>query len=497
MNAVLPATDSRNRGFGRFADTRPVGDVIPFFDHGVHHLFILTPPEGSLHHPERLTTTWRHITSADLVNWEELPDALAPGTAGSIDSGGIWTGSVLRVGDDFHLYYTGHATSQQTVCHATSRDGIHWTKDPHNPISRPEPGVFEENDWRDPFVFLNEEEGRYWMLITSRSSGVSAPTRGVIACSTSADLAEWTRPEVLYRTFLTHAPECPEIFKLDGRWVLGYSRFTDRRGTVYRVSDSIRGPWRTFGEDGPDAANWYAAKGLSDADGRRISFGWVPDHDPGPADPANPWLWAGDLALPRELRVSPAGVVTTNLPDEVRTQFGEELATAVSTVQGEWAAIDGGSAVSAAGEVALQLLRAPGPTSRSVLSATFDGLADAYQVGVLVHTSEMLDRGVGIFYYPRTASIRAVDMTAPIGKVTAEYETMFGQYAPIAVHDLTGPLAGPVEFTVVVRGDVVEAFVGGVCCLTFRTRETASTHAALVAVDSVCTVRSVSWRTFA
>ena len=81
------------------------------------------------------------------------------------------------------------------------------------------------------------------------------------------------------------------------RWVLGYSRFTDRRGTVYRVADSPRGPWHHLATEGPDGANWYAAKSLADAAADRL--GWVPDRNPEPSATTGLWLWAGDLAVPR------------------------------------------------------------------------------------------------------------------------------------------------------------------------------------------------------
>lgn len=484
-------------GFRRFADGLPVGDVIPFFVDGQHHLFILTPPPGTVHFPERLLTTWRHVVSDDLLDWTELPAALPPGAIDEADGGGIWTGSATYADGTWHIFYTGHASDHlQTVCHATSPDGITWTKDPANPISSPDPDRFETKDWRDPFVLWNEEERRWWMLVTARSVTTNAPSRGVIARATSDDLENWSEFDVFYDTFMTHAPECPEIFRLDGHWVLGYSRFTDRRGTVYRVAADPNGPWRTFGAEQPDAANWYAAKGLSDAEGRRFAFGWVPDHDPGPANPANPWLWGGDLALPRELHVTAEGRIRMTLPGEIRDRLGSPTPLDASSLGDGWSRHGAGFRVETPGAPATAVFETAEPSEQYAVRAVFDDLDDIYQVGVIVHTNAMIDRGVGVFYYPRIRSVRAVDMTAPPGKVTAEYETMFGQYAPVAEHDLAERPDGPVEFTVVVRGDVVEAFVGDECCLTYRSRGTTLSHAAIVAVDGSATVREVEWRRF-
>jgi hypothetical protein len=52
------------------------------------------------------------------------------------------------------------------------------------------------------------------------------------------------------------------------------------------------------------------------------------------------------------------------------------------------------------------------------------------------------------------------------------------------------------RFEVVTRGDVVEAFVGDVCCLTYRTKGTGTPAAALVAVDGTATITEYSWRNF-
>ena len=36
---------------------------------------------------------------------------------------------------------------------AFSDDGIHWVKDPANPVITPIVELYEELDWRDPYVF--------------------------------------------------------------------------------------------------------------------------------------------------------------------------------------------------------------------------------------------------------------------------------------------------------------------------------------------------------
>ena len=460
--------------FSRFADGSPVGDVIPFYDDGTYHLFVLTPPPGSLYFPERLYTTWRHLRSRDLLHWEQLPDALAPGEPGAPDDCGIWTGSVIRAEGRYHIFYTGYSLGRsmpQTVCRATSDDGVVWKKDPDNPVSVPRLEHFEGKDWRDPYVFWNEEEGCYWMLLSTRSLRYPAVARGVVALQTSPDLQSWSEPEDLYETFLTHCPECSEMYELGHKWVLAYSRFTDRRGTVYRAAGSPRGPWHHLDSDGPDGAHWYAAKSLADDRGRRLAFGWVPDRNPKPSTTTGAWLWAGDLALPRELSMGEDGQLRASLPAEVVSAASPSSFGRVEFGRGAWSQSDAAEALTLSarckGEFGYCLLH-PGSTSGAyMVSATVSG-ADAAAVGLAVETGEQLDRGFAVLCHLREGRALAFDLTAAWSELANEYEKATTEYSPVVDSALTGGASDELTLQVVVRGDVVEAFVADRAVLTYR-----------------------------
>jgi beta-fructofuranosidase len=462
--------------FGRFTDHAAVADVIPFFDGREYHLFCLTPPDGALYFPERLRTTWRHLRSADLVSWEQLPDALAPGGDGEPDRDGIWTGSVLRTGDVLHSFYTGHTLEgdvPQSVCHATSTDdGLTWAKDPANPISVPDLDRFEGRDWRDPFVFWNEAEQCYWMLLSTRSAAHPAVSRGVVALQTSADLETWSPAEELYETFLTHCPECPELFELDGTWVLGYSRFTDRRGTVYRHAASPRGPWHHFDTEGPDGINWYAAKSLTDGAGRRIAFGWVPDRNPEPSATTGHWLWGGDLAVPRELTIDASRQLAMTVPAEIAAGLGEEVPLLTGFGTGTWSRPDAAAATflsaEAIGAFGYCMLTPTRAADDYTVTVTVAGGSEAAIFGVAVQTNEQLDRGAAVLCYPAERRVAAVDLTATRSEIANEYEKATTEYAPVAEAYLPHSTFDPITMQIVVRGDVVEAFVADTVCLTYR-----------------------------
>ena len=102
-----------------------------------------------------------------MIHWEELETALYPGEGTDPDADGVWTGSVIYGEGKYHIYYTGynyHIDSQQTICHAVSNDGIHWIKDVGNPVIKPIPELYETLDWRDPYVFYNEDDDCYWIF---------------------------------------------------------------------------------------------------------------------------------------------------------------------------------------------------------------------------------------------------------------------------------------------------------------------------------------------
>jgi beta-fructofuranosidase len=302
----------------------PAGDAIPFTARGQYHLFFLTSPAGGTHFPERVRTSWAHASSKDLLDWTEQPVALEPGTGEEPDADGVWTGSLIEADGLFHLFYTGHrlgSDTPQTICRATSTDLVSFRKDRENPMLTPDISVFETVDWRDPYVFWNEAEHCYWMLIAARLAAGPRWRRGCIALATSPDLINWSiEKEPLYAPGTTFCPECPEMFELDGVWYLVYSRFSEAAATVYRVADSPRGPWRVPAREAFDGRRWYAAKSMPHLERTsRVFFGWLHDRVDG-AD-TGAWQWGGDFCVPREVAPDGDGLLSAALPAEYRARF--------------------------------------------------------------------------------------------------------------------------------------------------------------------------------
>ncbi|MCP1101823.1 beta-fructofuranosidase [Aequitasia blattaphilus] len=308
-----------------FADS--TGDAIPLYHDGIYHIFSLTPPKGTTVYPDRLRTTWSHTISRDLVNWEEVQTALYPGEGDEPDADGIWTGAAIYGEGKYHIFYTGYNyhldKNKQTICHATSADGLEWKKNPNNPIITPILEKYEPLDWRDPYVFYNEEEKCYWMLISARLKEGPPTKTGSIVLYKSENLEAWEHYGPIYTPYHTNCPECCEMYKVGDNWYLSYSRFSEFVDTIYRVSKSPYGPWRTPKMDGIGGRRFYAAKSMVNEEGRRFYFAWAHDRANGSDD--GDWYWGGEFCVPHEVQVNERGELDVKMPKEIVDSINERV----------------------------------------------------------------------------------------------------------------------------------------------------------------------------
>jgi len=117
----------------------------------------------------------RELAGKDHFEPYVLNPILSPGleTRDEWDAGAIGSVSVIKVGDVFHLYYEawgkladdGHKHDYDTlqIGHAVSLDGVHWVKDPANPVLRcGVPGSWAEHGTWDPFVRYEDGKFKLW-----------------------------------------------------------------------------------------------------------------------------------------------------------------------------------------------------------------------------------------------------------------------------------------------------------------------------------------------
>ena len=118
------------------------------------HLFYQYYP----HRPDWGPMHWNHVTTKDLIHWEQKPAALYPDRPYELVCG-CCSGSAAEKDGRLYLMYTAAQPMMQRQCMAVSEDGEHFEKFPDNPVLTPEmlsPEIYEE-DFRDPRIFKRDD----------------------------------------------------------------------------------------------------------------------------------------------------------------------------------------------------------------------------------------------------------------------------------------------------------------------------------------------------
>ena len=378
-----------------------VGDVIPWQEHGVFSLFYLHEVRRS----PKPGTPWHLATTADLVHFDDEGLAFAAGDAQAPDFN-AYTGSIVRDADGrHHLFYTGQNPRRlgpdglplQLVMHATSDDAMTtWQRHPEHTFGAP--AGYESADWRDPFVFRDEEAGLWRMLVAARHTSGPERRRGVIAQCVSSDLVSWEPVQPFWdpRRYITH--ECPEVFQWGDWWYLVYSEFSESFTTRYRMSRSLHGPWQVPPHDSIDGRAYYAAKS-AERDGRRFFFGWIASREGSRDDGA--WQWAGTMSV-LEAHQNADGTLRFGFPAEFVESFDDDESIAfVDAETGDPVGSDGATIrLHAPDGYRAAISDANAPRSFHV-ALTFDIAADTTECGVLLRAGDDGDAGYAIRLEPK------------------------------------------------------------------------------------------------
>lgn len=281
---------------------------------GKYHMFYQYYPYdtawGSMH--------WGHAVSEDLLHWEYLPVAIAPDEP--YDRDGCFSGSALTLPDGRHLLMytsvlrerlkTGGETDVQTQSLAVG-DGIDYEKYEKNPVldesDLPEGG--SRVDFRDPKMWQNPN-GTYSCICGNRAADGS----GQILLFTSENGFDWKYKSVLAanKNRFGKMWECPDFFKLDGKWVLITSpqdmlpegfEYHNGNGTLCLIGgfDATAGIFTEECDQTLDyGIDFYAPQTLLAPDGRRIMIGWMQNWDTCNMK-SSEMGWFGQMSLPREL----------------------------------------------------------------------------------------------------------------------------------------------------------------------------------------------------
>lgn len=475
----LPTPPQEGTSYSRPSPAQAAADAIPILVDDTYHVFHLTTPPFTQHHPPRLRSCWSRIKSTNLVDWARDPEpVLRPGdNASDPDADGVWTGAAV-IGPDgnMNIFYTGYNLSQdgkQVILRtkSTDRHGTRFESPGKMITIHGNLSQFEDIDFRDPYVFYNESESKYWMLVATRLREGPHWSRGCVALLTSSNLDDWTaEPQPLYSPNDMFCPECPELFTLpsSGRWYLVYSRFhAPNSGTVYRVADNPRGPFRVP-RDGSrgrlDGRRWYAAKSCPRADNsdQRIYFGWLGDY----VDAQGKWLWGGDLGVPRQVSADPNGWLRVEMAPEFRNAV---VRTSTPLAQ---ALVPSSISLGSAGSTTTSFPELTGESTKDDLFLSFDiHSSDAHSFGVVLQADET-DKAHRLSITPNGHDdLFTVTMLTDFPPLDDFWADQYKLHLPRPVdgpelvrHDGVS-LSGGVS--VLLRGRLVEVFGGG-RSLSFR-----------------------------
>ena len=284
------------------------------FYRGEYHLFYQYYPYDSHWGPMH----WGHAVSRDLLKWRYLPAVLAPDMP--YDRDGCFSGSAVTLPDGRHLLmYTGvqkeypvMGNDIQTQCLAIG-DGLEYEKYEGNPVltARDLPEGASPYDFRDPKI-LELEDGSYQCIMGSRPADGS----GQILLYESPDGFHWSFKSILCenRGRFGRMWECPDMFLLDGKWVLLTSpqdmlphgfEYHNGNGTLCLIGDydPESGHFTQEHDQSIDyGIDFYAPQTIRAEDGRRIMIGWMQNWDTCDLH-MEKRIWCGQMSLPRELSV--------------------------------------------------------------------------------------------------------------------------------------------------------------------------------------------------
>ncbi|WP_022748951.1 glycoside hydrolase family 32 protein [Lachnobacterium bovis] len=187
---------------------------------GKYHIFYQYSPD----YPESTLKYWGHVSSEDMIHWEDNGIALKPDIPQ--DKDGVYSGTAFCGDGKMELFYTGNVKHQgdfdyiltgreQNVIYLSSEDGINFSEKELLMTNEDFPKSMGLHV-RDPKVW--KEEDKYYMFLGARS----VDDKASMLIFESSDKKNWK----LYKEYTPSAKlgymfECPDYFEVDGIKAIG------------------------------------------------------------------------------------------------------------------------------------------------------------------------------------------------------------------------------------------------------------------------------------
>ena len=291
------------------------------------------------------TMHWGHATSKDLVNFEHHPIALYPSK--EYDCNGCFSGTSLAEEDGLRFYYTGikynktlkgdiHRPENNNfdACQVeiVSMDGYKFDNIKDKTLIIPpitNKALGNKTHTRDPKVWKYKD--KYSMIVGSKFEKEDhTGFIGEALFYTSEDGDKWTYKNRCFDEKIGDMWECPDLFKVNGKYVLLLSpenitldgkNYTNN--SIYSIVEYDEDECEmkivndySYVDLGLDL---YAPQTTLDKDGNRIMIGWM--RMPKKFDGEE---WIGMMSLPRVINVIDNDVYF-NVPNYIDKLFDKKI----------------------------------------------------------------------------------------------------------------------------------------------------------------------------
>lgn len=277
----LPEMDGANQPY--------VGDTMPYYEDGIYYIYYLKEGGDSYNHSIYLATT------TDFVHYTEQDEPVLEASADGGQDGWTGTGSVVKVGDKYYFFYTGHTDSavaeyKEKIMVAESSNLTSFEKIAGWEIIPPAE-LGQKNDFRDPQAYYDSDAGEISLTITASKDNVAR----ILKYSVSADLQEINYDGIIFSNSEGDFwnLECSDTFQIGDKWYITYSAQDDT--LWYASSDSQFGPYSEAKR--LEGKLFYAAKHVENGEDAYM-VGWARRSE-SPSSTQEVSGWAGNLAVQR------------------------------------------------------------------------------------------------------------------------------------------------------------------------------------------------------
>ena len=268
--------------------TQPhVGDPMPYYEDGTYYIYYLKEGGDSYNHSVYLATT------TDFLTYTEYDDPVLEASRSGGQDSWIGTGSVVKVGQTYYFFYTGHGDAanleyKEKILVAVGSSPTEFEKLEGWEIVPPAE-LGQKQDFRDPQAYYDPQTGEITLTVTASQGSVAR----ILKFTLSADLQSVAYDGIIFsdptQTFWNL--ECSDTFCIGDTWYITYSGQDDT--LWYAFSDTPYGP---YGEARRlDGKLFYAAKHVEDGENFYM-VGWARRSE-SPSSTQDVAGWGGNLAV--------------------------------------------------------------------------------------------------------------------------------------------------------------------------------------------------------